>query len=73
MRRFLLATLAIFSFSLLGMGCQNVARLGCECKDFYLDIQRNIFGIDYPHGASEFPRGRYIGIEPPGHQPICDD
>ena len=73
MRRFLIATLAFLAFSLCGVGCMNVARIGCECSEFYLDVQRNIFGIDYPHGCREHLRQKYIGLEPPGTQNLCDD
>jgi hypothetical protein len=72
MRRLLIAALALLGISGLG-GCMNVARLGCEVKNFYLDVQTNIFGIDYPHGARQFPRERYFGVPGPGDQPICDD
>ncbi len=74
MRRFLLSTLALLAIACCGAGCvQNVQRIGCEARGFYLDVQRNIFGIDYPNGAPEFEREKYIGLAPPGIQPLCDD
>ncbi len=73
MRRFMLATLFFLTFSAFGAGCQNIGRIGCEFKNLYLDAQRNIFGIDYPHGLPETNRQLYFGIPAPGRQPICDD
>ena len=75
MRRFILRTLALLAIvgAGAGVGCQNVERVGCECKMFYLDVQRNFFGIDYPHGAPETFRQKYYDIAPPGNQPLCDD
>ena len=72
MRRLFIAALALLGISGLG-GCMNIARIGCEAKNFYLDVQQNIFGIDYPHGTSKFPRERYFGVPGPGDQPVCDD
>jgi hypothetical protein len=72
MRRFLLAT-ALLMTAGMGAGCMNAARIGCEFKSLYLDVQRNLFGIDYPHGAPEFQRDKYIGLSDPGNQPLCDD
>jgi hypothetical protein len=73
MRRFILVTLTLLALVATGAGCQNVRRIGCECKMFYLDVQRNIFGIDYPDGAPETFRQKYYGIPDPGPQPLCDD
>ena len=66
-------TLALAAIAGTGLGCQNARRLGCEFKNFYLDVQRNIFGIDYPNGAPETRREKYYGVPEPGQQPICDD
>jgi hypothetical protein len=73
MRRFLISALVFLAFSICGVGCLNIGRVACECGEFYLDIQRNIFGIDYPHGARESGRQKYIGIEPPPSQYFCDN
>ena len=73
MRRFLLSTLALLAIAAWGAGCQNVARIGCEVKDLYADVQRNIFGIDYPNGIPESKRSKYYGLAAPGKQPFCDD
>jgi hypothetical protein len=73
MRRFLLSTLALLAISAWGVGCQNVARIGCEMKYFYADVQRNFFGIDYPNGIPESKRAKYFGLTAPGKQPACDN
>jgi hypothetical protein len=73
MGRFILRALAVFAIGGASVGCQNAQRLGCEFKTFYLDVQRNIFGIDYPHGAPETYRQKYYGLPDPGKQPVCDD
>ena len=73
MRGFILKTLALLTVVAASAGCQNVSRIGCECKMFYLDVQRNLFGIDYPGNAPESYRPKYYGIPDPGNQPVCDD
>ncbi len=73
MRRLFFGMLVLASVVAFGAGCQNAARIGCEAKGFYFDIQRNIFGIDYPHGQPEMERQPYYGIPAPGRQPICLD
>ncbi len=72
MRRLMIAALALLGISGLA-GCMNVTRIGCEAKNFYLDVQRDIFVIDYPHGEPKFTREKYFGIPGPGEQPVCDD
>jgi len=73
MRRLLLSIIAALAIAGGGSGCQNVARLGCEVRNFYVDVQRHVFGIDYPGDQPEFSREKYIGIPSPGHQNPCDD
>ncbi len=70
------AILSVFSLAalmMLGVGCQNVQRIGCEGKHFYFDLQRVVFGIDYPHGNPESTHAEYFGMEPPGRQSVCVD
>ncbi len=73
MRRLFLGMVVLALVAGFGVGCQNAARIGCESRTFYLDLQRNLFGIDYPHGAGEFERQPYYGIPAPGRQPVCLD
>ena len=71
--RAMLAVLVLAAVAAFGSGCQNVARLGCEGRAFYLDMQRVIFGIDYPHGNAESTHSQYFGMERPGRQNLCVD
>ena len=72
MRR-LITGIVLAAIAGLGVGCLNVERIGCESRIFYLDLQRNVFGIDYPHGAPEFERQPYYGIPGASMRPICMD
>jgi len=71
--RAILSVFALVALTMVGVGCQNVQRIGCEAKFFYLNVQRVVFGIDYPHGAPESTHAEYYGMERPGRQSVCVD
>jgi len=76
MRRFAFLTLSVVGLALLGSGCQNairLTRLGGEVRSFFTDIDRMVFGIDYPYGAPEGKRQKYYGIPAPTGIHPCDD
>lgn len=73
MRRFLIAAFVLTVITVGGVGCMNVSRLGCEMKRLYVDIQTNLFGIDYPHGIPTSTHQKYYNLVEPGKQPLCDD
>src|SRR6185436_2227517 len=73
-RSFMRAVLSVFALvalTMMGVGCQNVQRIGCEAKHFYFDVQRLVFGVDCPHGNAESTHSQYYGMEPPGRQSVC--
>jgi len=52
MRR-ILSSLILVAMATAGFGCQNATRLACEFRSTYVDFQRLVMGIDYPHGIPE--------------------
>jgi hypothetical protein len=50
----------------------HVCRLLYEAHQLHMDIDRVIFGIDYPGGEPESAREIYYGIPEPGQQPPID-
>ncbi len=72
MRRMFLSFFALLAVAGAASGCQIPKRLVCETRDLTLDVQRVIFGIDYPRGQPETFRQRFYGIPAPGDQSPCD-
>ena len=63
----------MFTAALFGAGCQNARRLGCEIADFYVDVQQNVFGIDYPGGVPESSRQRFYRTDVVADNHVCVD
>ena len=45
-------------------------RIVYEAHEFHLDLDRILFGIDYPGGEYELPRQAYYAISAPTWSPI---
>jgi hypothetical protein len=73
MLRILYMFLVLAALAGCGAGCQVPTRIGCECHHFYLDINRMIFGIDYPGEAAESDREPFYGLPERVNPLVCID